>query len=1212
MTKTGAGTWVLGGNASSYTGNTIIQGGTLSVGLLAAGGTNSSIGAASGANATIHIGSTTTGATLRYIGSTNSSTNRQIDLAGTTGGATLDASGTGTVTFSNTAVTATGLGAKNLTLTGSNTGNNTLSGNIVNSTGTGNLTNVTKTGAGTWVLSGAASTYTGNTIIQGGTLSVGTLANGGNNSSIGAASGANATIHIGNTTTGATLQYTGSGASTNRQIDLAGTTGGATLDASGTGNIIFANTTVTATGVGAKSLTLTGSNTGNNTLSGNIVDSSSGATSLTKTGAGTWVLGGNSTYTGGTTIGNGTLTSNSTNALGNLANVTLSAASATLGVGVSQTLSALNGTTGNVTLGANTLTVGSTDNLSSSFGGIISGTGGSLIKAGTGTMTLTSTNTFTGGITVNNGILLGTTASGGGTLDAGGFKAFGNYSGLVTPTNVITVNTGGTLAVQNSDLTYNSNGYGNTTTQQTLVLNGTGYNNNGALRSLGGVSTWTGNISLGSNTTITNAAVSGWNDTLYLGSAVNSPTPPPLTMAMNGHNLTFNGTGDVYITESMGNSGGDTGSLTINGATNTSTVYLQGIKNYFTGNTAVNQGVLYLVVNPGGYPGNITTSNSAILGNLTIGSGSLTGSTATVTTFYNEQISDTATVTINSDGTLDLGTNGTTETLGHLILNSGTVSTGTGSLLLGNVVSGNNIDVTGNATISGVLNLNNTLTGAPDRIISVASSANVMVSANVFGGNFIKDGTGTMTMTFNNAANGYTGHTEVKNGILNIQNSGALGATASGLVAAGTSVDSGATLQLQVGSYGNVTVGPEALNLSGTGYSNKGALESVSGNNTWGGPITLGNSSTINTDSGSNFSITSTVTGTATSSTTQILTAGGLGNTTYASTIADGSGGGTLALTKADAGTVTLTGSNTFTGAINVNAGTLVLGANDTLYAHTNAVTIASGATLSATGGSSGTPYTNTIGALNSASSTPDTGTISISTYNKVVLNVGPSPATNTFSGLITGSGTFELNASSTSTGTLTLTNSTTSFAGLMQVDRGTLAFNSTASGSTFTNLTVGNLLTTTTLLLNNANINVGTLTITGNTILDFGTSGASILNCTNIYIAAGYTLTVLNWNSEVDFLYARTAFGQISGSGATPNAIGAAPENQVLFPGAYDASGNITTWTASSYYGNTSGAYQNLQIRPVPEPATYGAIFLGACLTLLGYRRFRQRRQVA
>ncbi len=169
------GALTLTGN-SSYTGHTIISQGILAFNSIAnVGGGNSALGApATVVFGTIALGGDNNAVTLRYTG-TGHSTDRVINLSGTTGTATLDMSGTGTLTFTS-ALTATGANSKTLTLTGSTAGIGVMEGAIVNNSGT-NITALTKTGTGTWMLSGNNS-YTGLT-----TVSVGTLFINGNQSS---------------------------------------------------------------------------------------------------------------------------------------------------------------------------------------------------------------------------------------------------------------------------------------------------------------------------------------------------------------------------------------------------------------------------------------------------------------------------------------------------------------------------------------------------------------------------------------------------------------------------------------------------------------------------------------------------------------------------------------------------------------------------------------------------------------------------------------------------------------------------------------------------------------------------------------------------------------------------------------------------------------------------------------------------------------------
>ncbi|NHQ61113.1 filamentous hemagglutinin N-terminal domain-containing protein, partial [Chlorobium sp. BLA1] len=366
----------------------------------------------------------------------------------------------------------------------------------------------------------------------------------------------------------------------------------------------------------------------------------------------------------------------------------------------------------------------------------------------------------------------------------------------------------------------------------------------------------------------------------------------------------------------------------------------------------------------------------------------------------------------------------------------------------------------------------------------------------------VKSGAGTLVLS---GANSYTGATTVSAGALRAINVTALGTTATG-----TTVASGAALELA----GGIVIDSETLSLNGTGISSGGALRNISSDNSYTGAITLAAASRINSDSG-------TLTLGSVSAGALGSTFGGAGNVTVANQI---TGTNASTLTKDGTGTLTLTGANTYGGLTTVGAGTLKLGAagdgtNTPLGTTAGATSITAGATLDLNGFTLGTPEAltlrgtgvgGTVGALTNSSGTAATysGLITLGAASSIVSNNGNIVLSNTgtiggaFGLTLDGTATGSSIASIIGTGTGTLTKAGTgiwtltgsnTYTGATTINDGgvILTGTGTATGSAFT-VNTGGRLTLDNAATNNTNRISDTLALTLN-------GGEFVFNGTNV-----------------------------------------------------------------------------------------------------------------
>lgn len=310
----------------------------------------------------------------------------------------------------------------------------------------------------------------------------------------------------------------------------------------------------------------------------------SGTGSFTKAGNATMHFNGTNTYTGLTTIADGTLALHNFGSIAASSGVSLTNTGARFDIShlfAGTTIGSLSGVEGTeVILDGNYLTINQTTN--ATFNGVISGYGG-VAKSGSGTLTLLGNNAYVGNTLINAGALVvgngGTTGSLVGNITNNGALTFSrsdnyNYNSFIDGTGFLTKEGAGTLTLQGMH-TYSG---------QTLIANGTlalagGANLRGSylinLSNAGSaldISTAVGSATIGALAGVAGSEVKLGSKTLYIDQRTDQNFAGSITgigsiakignetLYLTGDNTYSGGTEISGGTLSIGN-GGTTGSI---------------------------------------------------------------------------------------------------------------------------------------------------------------------------------------------------------------------------------------------------------------------------------------------------------------------------------------------------------------------------------------------------------------------------------------------------------------------------------------------------------------------------------------------------------------------------------------------------------------------------------------------------------------------------
>ena len=705
-------------------------------------------------------------------------------------GATLDAAGGNIVMRGVGLDSGTSVGVSLLSSTVQTNGSGTIAMDGIGGAGSGGYNR------GVQLISSAISTVDGQLSVQG----------------TGAGTGSeNSGIRV---NTGTTIRATGSG---DLVINAVGSTGGnfndgIVLDRDSRMSVADGDMTVTGTGRGtgigsdgielANTSIVEATGTGNVTLNGTSTatgaNTNRGVTvwlgSTARTSSGELTLQGSSSDPAkgaaisleGVTIGGATQSGAVTLQTGGsvlLATSTIDTGGALSITGGSYT------TTGASTLKSNTLAFGNTNTITdngtltfnqtadATIANAIAGTG-SIVKNGANTLTLTSNNTYSGGTTINTGILqmgaggtTGTLGSGAVNINAAGTLQLFRREAHLTFANAVSgtgtwslLGTGGTLQ---SDYIPSGNNSGFT---GSVVLDKARFtfDNPNDLGAAARVTVLEGGQVYIIGATMSNDMVLNGNGWLETAGTNRLGAIRLQSNAVASGDITLQSDASISAYGSSGTISGDISGNANLSKTNTGTVILTG-DNTYTGTTTVSTGTLQ--VGNGGTSGTLgsgaVTNNGSLVfnrsdaltvGNVIGGTGSVSQIGSGTTIFTGDNIYSGSTTI--SAGTLQVGANGTTGTLGSgsVVNNSLLVFNRSDSTDLATLANGG-ITGTGNVTalIGGSLDVNRdiALTGTNSTILLEAGKD--VAAGTATGGdvtltnNISTSATGTVTIFSGNA-----------------------------------------------------------------------------------------------------------------------------------------------------------------------------------------------------------------------------------------------------------------------------------------------------------------------------------------------------------------------------------------------------------------------------------------------------------------------------